>query len=193
MSEQAMRMVGTNNNQERAKDDFYKTPPKATKALLKKEDFEGDIWEPACGDGAISKVLEEYGYDVLSTDLVDRGYGQGGKDFLKDDLFSDSFKYDNIVTNPPFKKGLEFVKQAKRSACHKIAFLLKTLFLESKSRYEMFQDKEFPLKTVYQFSKRINPHKKGEEVSSGTMAFAWFVWDKSYSGKPQIEWIMTDD
>jgi len=41
------------------------------------ESFEGQIWEPACGDGAISRVLEAAGYQVISTDLIDRGYGQG--------------------------------------------------------------------------------------------------------------------
>jgi len=42
----------------RAAYEFYPTPPEATRALLSVECFEGDIWEPACGDGAISKVLE---------------------------------------------------------------------------------------------------------------------------------------
>lgn len=63
--------------------DFYPTPSWATKALIDHEDFEGSIWEPACGDGAISKTLEGYGgYDVTSTDLYDRGYGEGGVDFI---------------------------------------------------------------------------------------------------------------
>jgi hypothetical protein len=32
--------------------------------------------------GSISEVLIEHGHDVISTDLVDRGYGTGGVDFL---------------------------------------------------------------------------------------------------------------
>jgi hypothetical protein len=62
------------------------------------ETFEGSIWEPACGDGAISKVLEAAGYTVISTDLVDRGYGHGGHDFLK----SETPLGRNIITNPPY-------------------------------------------------------------------------------------------
>ena len=55
--------------------DFYATPPEATRALLSVEDFDGLVWEPACGHGAISRVLVNAGYSVVSTDLIDRGYG----------------------------------------------------------------------------------------------------------------------
>lgn len=57
--------------------DFYPTPPEAVRALLSVETFEGSIWEPACGDGAISKVLLDAGHEVVSSDLIDRGYGNG--------------------------------------------------------------------------------------------------------------------
>lgn len=82
----------------RAPFEFYPTPPEATRALLSVESFNGSIWEPACGNGAISKVLIEAGYDVVSTDLIDRGYGAGGHDFLK----SDNPLARNIITNPPY-------------------------------------------------------------------------------------------
>jgi hypothetical protein len=74
--------------------------------LLAVEKFNGGIWEPACGDGSISKELEAAGYAVHSTDLIDRGYGTGGVDFLLDYRTS----ADNIVTNPPFKFAEEFVR-----------------------------------------------------------------------------------
>lgn len=82
----------------RAAYEFYPTPPEATRALLSVESFEGDIWEPACGDGAISKVLKAAGYQVVSTDLINRGYGAGGHNFLK----SDKTLAKNIITNPPY-------------------------------------------------------------------------------------------
>jgi hypothetical protein len=62
----------------RAPYEFYPTPPEATRALLSVETFDGTIWEPACGRGAISTVLETAGYQVVSTDLVQRDYGTGG-------------------------------------------------------------------------------------------------------------------
>lgn len=45
----------------RLPNEFYPTPPEATRALLSVEHFDGDIWEPACGDGRIAKVLEDHG------------------------------------------------------------------------------------------------------------------------------------
>jgi len=186
-STKAHSIVGASrNNGERVENDFYPTPTFAIEDLLKKEKFEGSIYEPACGDGAISKVLKLHYADVYSTDIIDRGYGEGIKDFL---FFNDS-KFDNVITNPPYNKALEFVLQAKMVANKKIAFLLKLHFLESVGRYDMFQDKVFPLRSVHVFSKRITINKDGRKATGGGMIpYAWYVWDKDYVGKPTIEWI----
>ena len=37
--------------------DFFSTPRWATFALIHNEKFSGEIWECACGDGTVSKVL----------------------------------------------------------------------------------------------------------------------------------------
>lgn len=51
---QAHRVAGTATDKvNREKDDFYPTPPYGTEALLSVEKFNGAIWEPACGTGAI--------------------------------------------------------------------------------------------------------------------------------------------
>ncbi|WP_281302148.1 MULTISPECIES: hypothetical protein [unclassified Iodidimonas] len=78
--------------------DFYPTPPWATYALIHNEDFKGDIWECACGDGTMSKVLAETSRPVQSSDLYDRGFGDVGIDFL-----TASQNVDNIITNPLYK------------------------------------------------------------------------------------------
>ena len=181
---QAHSIVGVSKNRE--KDDFYPTPAYAVEELLKREHFDGNIWEPACGEGDISEVFIKNGFDVYSTDLIDMGYGLGEQDFLN----YTGQKYDNIVTNPPYKHALDFINQSKKLSNRKIAMFLKTVFLESSSRYEMFQDKDFPLKTIYQFSKRVSLTRKGIKMNNGGMiAYAWYVWDKDYVGKPTIEWI----
>ena len=54
--------------------DFYPTPEWATHALIENEYFSGTIWEPACGNGAMSRVLKKVSADVYSSDLYDRGY-----------------------------------------------------------------------------------------------------------------------
>jgi hypothetical protein len=43
--------------------------------------------------------------------------------------------------------------QAKKIARKKICIFNRTSFLEGVGRYEMWLDKEFPLKKMYQFSK----------------------------------------
>jgi hypothetical protein len=62
--------------------DFFPTPAWATHALLENERFEGEVWECACGDGAMSRVLESRALPVISSDLYERGYGESGRDFL---------------------------------------------------------------------------------------------------------------
>ena len=164
--------------------DFYPTPRIATEKLLEREVFEGDIWEPACGDGAISKVLEEKGMTVFSSDLVYRGYGEQA-DFLSISKLTAS---SNIITNPPYKIAEEFLNQALIMADRKIAFLLRLTFLESEGRYNLLT--QSPLKTVYVFSKRLPIYKNGIVGNSGMVAYAWYVWEKGYEGKPIIEWIL---
>jgi hypothetical protein len=178
-------IAGHKNNGEREKDDFYPTPPHATQALLDMVKFEGDVWECACGDGAISKVLEQNGFKVYSSDLFDRGYGDVGVDFL-----STYKKVDNIITNPPYKLAQEFVEHALKNADKKVAMLLKLNFLEGVKRYNMF--KSTPLKHVLVFSKRLTFYEGTLEKTkrSGVLAYAWYVWEKSYEGKPYIDWIL---
>ena len=76
--------------------DFFPTPAWATFALIDNEKFNGEIWECACGDGSMSRILEQTGQPVRSSDLYDRGYGEVGVDFLHATRTA-----DNIVTNPP--------------------------------------------------------------------------------------------
>ena len=182
-------LSGTSTTRVRVDNDFYATPPESTIALLEREVFEGNILEPACGAGHISEVLKSYGYETISTDLVDRGYGVGDVDFLKTEFE----KIDNVVTNPPFKYAKEFIEKALEVSNKKVAMFCKIQLLEGVSRQEMFMNT--PLKTVYVFSKRQNPLRNGSPVDengkkwSSTMCFAWFVWEQGYEGKPSIEWL----
>lgn len=191
----AQSIVGFSRN--RAEADFYPTPPEATEALFIREKFDGLVWEPASGDGSMSKIIEKYNKcqssDIQKEEWI---YGKGGIDFLKcnccpkSNLNSINFP-NNIITNPPYRYGKQFVLHAKKIAKKKIAMLLKLVFLEGANRYRMFQDTEFPLKIVYVFCKRVKIYKQGLiGKNSGLIAYAWFVWDKDYKGKPYIEWIL---
>lgn len=167
-------------------DDFYPTPPEATKKLLAVEKFDGPIWECACGDGAISKVLIEHGYEVISTDLVDRGYGESRIDFMMEW----KARAPNIITNPPFKFAKEFVDKALCLSKKKVAILARLAWLEGKSRKSMFQSS--PLSRVWVFSERVPMLRNGDEMMAGgggMIAFAWYVWNHDYDGPPRIGWI----
>ena len=182
-------LSGTSMSRERVENDYYATPPESTVALLEREKFSGDILEPCCGEGHISEVLKDYGYDVISNDLIDRGYGEFNEDYLK----ATELKADNVVTNPPFKYAKEFIEKSLHDTTGKVAMFCKIQLLEGVSGSKMFENT--PLKTVYVFTKRQNPLRNGSPVDengkkwASTMCFAWFVWEHGYEGKPSIEWI----
>lgn len=162
------------------KHDFYPTPEIATVRFLEQEKFEGEIWEPACGDGAMSRVIERYGYPCKSTDLIDRGYGEGGVDFLRS-----TYQTENIVTNPPFILANKFIHHALTHASKKVAFLLRLNMLESKGREKLFT--KFPFARLYVHSRRIPFAAK--TGSSNAIAFAWYVWDYAHVGDPVIKFL----
>jgi hypothetical protein len=170
----------------RERDDFYPTPPRATLALLRVESFAGSIWEPACGDGAISKVLIEHGYQVISTDLIDRGYGTPNVDFTLDY----QTRADNVITNPPFKHAQQFVEHALSRTTGKVAILARLAWLEGSARKVFFEST--PLRAVYVFSKRL-PLWRGRAAtaadSGGMIAFAWYVWQHGFKGSPFLRWL----
>lgn len=184
---------GKSKTWQREKHDFYATPEETTRAILDVLVLEGSILEPACGMGHISKVLKEYypENEIISTDLIDRGFGEGGIDFLNHDY---GRRFDNIITNPPFKLAKEFVEKALTIANDKVIMLMKIQFLESKGRREFLENS--PLKYVYCFSERqpmmrngwkINP-KTGKPWSTA-LFLAWFVWEIGYEGEPIVRWL----
>ena len=80
--------------------------------------------------GHLSKRMIELGKKVHSTDLINRGYGIGGVDFLK----ATENPYEAVITNPPYKIALEFIEKALDISDEgtKIAMFLKLTFLEGK-------------------------------------------------------------
>jgi len=181
-------IAGMSTIRERVENDFYATPEESTKALFAVEEIVYPVLEPACGQGHIAKLLDiEKG--VSATDLIPRGYGQGDIDFLT----STFHPYATVITNPPFNLFQEFAERALQIATHKVILFGKLQALEGKKRATFMQNS--PLRTVYIFKSRQNPLRNGSPVDengkpwASTMAFAWFVWEKGYIGKPTIEWI----
>lgn len=182
------KTIGASNHcsEERADKDYYATEPAATEWLCQLEHFDGPILEPSCGEGHMSEVLKKYGYEVASRDLADRGYGE-----VADFLSPDNTEWGgDIITNPPYAFAQEFVEKALEiiPEGRKVAMFLKLTFLEGKKRASMFQN--YPPRKIYVSRSRLKCAKNGDfENSPGSATcYAWFVWEKGYTGHPEIRW-----
>jgi hypothetical protein len=149
--------------------DFYPTPPEVTVALLAFLKLEPcTIWEPACGDGAMSMVLEAAGHQVLSSDLRVSGYGEGGVDFLT----CAAQQCDAIVTNPPFNISEDFVRRAL-SVTNTVAMVLKSQYWHAAKRKALFD--QFPPAYILPMTWRPD-FMGGERGGAPTMDCIWTVW-----------------
>lgn len=191
------QLAGGNSTSKREENDFYATNPETLKMFLyefwKDNAFEGnEILEPACGQGHISKTLKELlpNFNITSTDLIDRGYGVSGIDFLTYDYKK---MFDVVITNPPFSLAKEFIEKGLKISNKHVIMLCKIQLLEGTKRKEMFFNT--PLKYVYVHTTRQATWKEGKPLDPNgkkwatTMCLAWFVWDKDYKGEPIIRWI----
>ncbi len=167
--------------------DYYATEPKAVRLLLEMEKFDGGIWECACGEGSLSKEIKRLGYDVYSTDLIDRGYGEGILDFLSITNQSTSL---NIITNPPYRYANDFILKSLNilDAGKKVSFFLPIRYLEGKQRKALFI--KHPPKIIYISSSRLKCAKNGafDKMTGSAVCYAWFVWQKGFSRETIIKW-----
>jgi hypothetical protein len=182
--------IGASNHvdSERDKNDYYATHPDTLNPLLDLTLLDNkDIWECANGGGHLSTKLEELGYNVKKSDLIDYGTGAEIMDFLQ---CEDKFNGD-IVTNPPYKHAQQFVEKSMEliQEGNKVIMFLKLTFLEGQKRKELF--KKYPPKNVLVFSKRQQCAIAGNfaGLGSSAIAYAWFVWEKGFTGEPTIKWI----
>lgn len=175
---------GNNATGNRKKSDFYETPYSITKHLLDVEPFDKDltVCEPACGFGAIVRVIRDY-WKPESIVFYDME-----RDFLKE-----TGQYDYIITNPPFSISYEFINKAKQCARKKFAFLLPLSYLHGKKRYDnVYMDKEYGLKKVYIFTRYPMLGEKLREdgkYHTGMMVYAWYIFENGYSESPIIDWL----
>lgn len=185
------RMLGVNPDFKRETNDFYATDPNAIEVALptlQRIGLQRNVWECACCQGHIAKVLQDKGYRVKSSDLINRGFGEV-QDFL---TCTEKFNGD-ILTNPPFKSAVAFVRHGMTllEERAKMFLFLKVQFLESRARKELFR--VHPPKVVAVYSERqkcaMNGDFKTYCKNANTQCFAWFVFEKGFCGTPQITWI----
>jgi len=182
---------------ERTGHDFYATPPWVTEALLRHVRFRGPIWEPCCGDGAMSTVLAEHGYDVVSTDIADRGFGVPGVDFLACRDVAGACR--SIVTNPPYGDSGSHAAQS-RSPSAMMRFLRHSLALTASVhgqlallvRLQWIAGQRVarvmsaaPFSAVIVLTHRIRWFDIGERTTGAQHHHAWVVFDHAHpAGQP---------
>lgn len=177
----------------RAAFEFYPTPPEATRALLSLESFDGPIWEPACGKGHISRVLEDHTYSVVSTDLADWGYGLSGRDFLAER----KPLAKHIVTNPPYGRGLAdaFAKHAialTRETRGTVAMLMNVAGLCHPLRHDFYVS--HPPALIYCLDDCTcwpygDPQRATRTI--GQQRYCWIVWKHGHLGPTVLRWLRT--
>lgn len=178
IKQETLQLTAGNNKRNRRELDFYPTPSNVTIALLEFLQIPKGrtIWEPACGDGSMSKVMEEYGYTVFSTDIIPECYGDGYIDYLA----SSDINSDCVITNPPFYLAEEFIRKAVKEARSTVAILLKSQYWHAKSRLTLFE--EIPPTYVLPLTWRPDflehERKQGDKKGAPTMEVAWSVWQR---------------
>ena len=152
--------------------DFYPTPREVTIALLEYLRLPPSlIWEPACGQGAMSQVLEAYGHTVYSSDIADTCYGSPGMDFLTANADGN---YNAVITNPPFALSEGFILKALQHA-PVVAMLLKSQYWHAAKRQELFNAHT----PAYILPLTWRPDFMfGERGGAPTMDVLWTVWVK---------------
>ena len=174
-----------NKVEKRSKNDFYQTPYSITRHLLDNETFNYNlnILEPCCGNNAIVNILKEKWNDNLIT------YYDIEKDFL-----TETDKYSYIIINPPYRLAFDFILKCKEVCNKKFAMLLPLNYLHGKKRYDnIYCDINYPLKKVYIFTRY--PLLTSDDVredgyyNTGMMVYAWYIFEKDYIGKTEIDWI----
>lgn len=181
--------------------DFYETPTWATEKALDAMLRDGyitkqdSILEPCSGAGAISSVLEKYGFEnVKNSDIQTADFVRGEKGINVYDIEDNSC--DVIFTNPPYNlmtlkecKGGSLLKEFLRISRQKVILLVNIFFLSSKDRKELLENSH--IQHMYIHSDRVTMFPYGEEKpkNGGTKMFVWVIWNKQYNDKPTFSWI----
>lgn len=172
MKQETLQLTTGGNKDNRRSLDFYPTPPEVTIALM---DFlkldPMIIWEPACGSGAMSNILKEYGHTVIETDIAT------GNDYLYTKGTADA-----IITNPPFNLSEQFITKALTES-NIVAMVLKSQYWHAKKRLDLFSKN--PPTYILPLTWRPD-FMNGERGGSPTMEVIWTVWIK---GDPKSKYI----
>lgn len=158
--------------------DAYETPEWVTNALVCNLDYQGAIWEPACGSGKMVNALRVDFTSVYGSDIAT------GYDFLKVPVLP-LREFRAIITNPPYALAQEFIEHALKllEPMGVVAMLLRTDFDHAKTRQHLFGEcKQFAKKLV--LTRRIVWFDGPKAAPS--FNHAWYIWDWQHVGPPTL-------
>jgi hypothetical protein len=177
-------LSATNRGSKRVESDFYPTPIPVIHNFLDNHKLkDGIILEPSAGNGNFLQAIRIKGYqnDLVANELrkeehqnlLDSGANIiRHNDFLDGIEGIDGLNISTIITNPPFTYAKEFIETCrKKYPKAELIMLLRLALLESKKRYEFWQ--QYPVNKLYILSQRPSFTGKGTDAT----AYAWFVWD----------------
>jgi hypothetical protein len=114
-------------------------------------------------------------------ELVDRGYGTPGRDFLLEWQVA----APDIVMNPPFHLMDDFVLHALGLGVGKVAAFGRLAWLEGQRRHASLWSKHPPAR-IWVISKRLTLWRGDDpdpKDSGGAIPFCWVVWERGHAGK----------
>ena len=163
------------NKRPRIDSDWYVEPVWCSEQLFAYMQFEGPIFDPACGEGRIVEVAKRAGYEAAGSDIEDRGYGEVGVDFRKD--FTPR---KTIVANPPYGIVDTFLPHALEIATAAVAIIVPVPFLCGQERYwNLFRP--CPPSYFLVCSQRPSMPPGGGLVPAkgGTTDYVWPIWSRT--------------
>lgn len=184
--------------------DFYETPLDLADEAFRHFHMDehpkidtGLAMDAGCGSGIWGKalcsqfVMEVHGVDIepkIANDNADYYNKVFTYDFLN---YKNDLMYDIVYGNPPYSLAEKFIRHSFEliKPYGYIFFLLRLSFLEGIERGKTLF-RYHPLKRVYVCSRRPSFFSSdGEHHTTDTLAYAMFLWQKCYVGKPEISFL----
>jgi hypothetical protein len=176
------------------KHEHYVEPAWVSRRLFQVEKFTSLVYDPACGWGTILKEARAAGYKVYGTDIINRRRHRLPT-FRKYDFLArcDAIAGSSVVCNPPFDHVQEFCQHALELGAPKVAMIMLLRRLPAAHWLQ-----KLPLRRTYFLCPRPsmppgNWIAAGNKPGGGTQDFVWAIFERGYTGKPELAWLHRDE
>jgi hypothetical protein len=175
-------MSRVDSNYARKPQDAYQTPDWVLQCVFDHVPWARRVWEPACGEGNLVRVLADNGFNVYATDIKD------GEDFFS---FRDNRDCEGIVTNPPYEDSAVFIQHAIDLMQPVNGFVMMLLPIDyacAKTRRQLFADSNVFAKKIELTKRIVWFEREDEKKAAPSENHAWFLWNWRRAERPGIFW-----